>query len=94
MISNDIYQGHIHLKRPPEGSEPYHIVSTPPPATNCSTGSASSYPSYLSSDTLSPHMFDGSSKGHSFAKSKSKSKAVGGSGKDLQLKKAQLTDLD
>jgi hypothetical protein len=75
LLSNDLYQGHLHLKRPPEGSEPYHIVSTPPPATNCSTGSASSYPSYLSSDTLSP-LYDGSCKGQTFSKSKSKAKAT------------------
>jgi hypothetical protein len=73
LLQNELYSGHLHLKRPPEGSEPYHLVSTPPPATNCSTGSASSYPSYLSSDAMSP-LYD--SKGQSFSKSKSKSKAT------------------
>jgi hypothetical protein len=76
LLHSELYAGHLHLKRPPEGSDSYHLVSTPPPATNCSTGSTSSYPSYLSSETLSP-LYDSSIKGQNSSKAKSKCKAAG-----------------
>ena len=80
LLHSDLYSGHIHLKRPPEGSDSTYLVSSPPPATNCSTGSASSYPSYLSSENHSP-LYESSGKGLKSAKAGSKCSKAPGAGK-------------